>query len=220
MEPILPDVIRFSGPCTKKKLGHSFLLLRKEGNILVACHSGPRSPEELDEVERLGGIDSQWVCHQHDVNRDGLHEALYARFGCKLHHHYRDETGVHKRTQCPVEHFGDEGLGYGADFEAHYYPSCMDGHSIYRWRHGGNCFLFTSHSFYLRDNEWDLFVPEGPKKRRDLMRPQLPKIAKLRVDYVLPGYTEAEAEGDAFYKLTRETRQALKSTLTEVMKGY
>ena len=119
IERILPSLIRFTGHSTKKQIGHSFLLLRDEGNVLVASQSGPRSFEEIDEVRRLGGIASQWVCYQHDVNRDGLHEELYANFGCKLHHHIRDEKGVRKRTSCPVEHFRDDGLKYAPDFEAH-----------------------------------------------------------------------------------------------------
>lgn len=220
MERILPNVIRFSGPYTKKELGHSYLLLRDEGNVLVACHSGPRSPGELEEVEQLGGIASQWVCHQHDVNRHGLHEELYARFGCKLHHQFRDEKGVRKRTACPVEHFGDDGLTCGTDFEAHYYPSCMDGHSIYRWRSGGKYLLFTSHSFLLRGDEWQLHVPAAPKLRRDLMRPQLPKVAKLRIDYVLPGYSGSEVDGDGYYKLNGRTRRSLKEAFGKKIEGY
>ena len=69
MEQVLQKVYRFSGPYTKKKTAHSYLLLRDEGNLFVACHHGPRSEEELAEVEALGGIGSQWVCHQHDVKR-------------------------------------------------------------------------------------------------------------------------------------------------------
>ena len=220
MEQILRQVIRFTGPFTKKELGHSYLLLRDEGNILVACHSGPESPEELDEVEKLGGISSQWVCHQHDVNRNGLHERLHDRFGCSLHHHERDRSGVSKRTTCPVDPFGDDGANVGSDFEAHYYPACMDGHSIYRWNMGGKYLLITAHSFYLRDGEWNLFVPEGPRLRRELMRPQLPKIAKLKVDFVMPGYSAVSDEGETFYKLNRETRAKLKARLQEIMEIY
>lgn len=220
MDHILPNVIRFSGPYTKKELGHSFLLLRDAGNVFVACHSDPRSPEELEQIEQLGGIDSQWVCHQHDVSRDGLHEQLHETFGCKLHYHFRDEKGVQKRTSCPVEHFGDDGLTYSEDFEAHYYPSCMDGHTLYRWQHNGHYLLFTSHSFRLSADQWQLFVPLGPAKRRELMRPQLPKVARLRVDYVLPGYSANEEAGEGFYRLNNKTRRSLKSAFREKMEGY
>ena len=128
--------------------------------------------------------------------------------------------GVSKRTSCPTEHFGDDGFKYGSDFEAHYYPSCMDGHSIYRWQTGGKYYLFTSHSFILHEDTWNLFVPLGPKKRRDLMRPQLPKVAKLRIDYVFPGYSGNEIEGDGFYKLTGKTRSSLKAAFRQKMEGY
>jgi hypothetical protein len=76
MERILPDVYLFEGNSKKGESSHSYLLRRKEGNIFVCHHGGP-SPEDLKEIEKLGGIGSQWVCHQHDTNSDGLHERPY-----------------------------------------------------------------------------------------------------------------------------------------------
>ena len=111
MERIFADVYHFAGSPKQGEVSHTYLLRRKEGNLLVCHNSGP-STEDYAEIERLGGIDSQWVCHQHDVNRDGLHEDLYAKFGAKLNHHKR-EKGVRKRTDCPVELFSDEGAKHG-----------------------------------------------------------------------------------------------------------
>ncbi|NKB66185.1 MAG: hypothetical protein GKR89_03915 [Candidatus Latescibacteria bacterium] len=207
MERLFPNLYRVSTP-NKKETSHTYLLQRQAGNLLV-CHNGGPSAEDLDEIERLGGIDSQWVCHQHDVNRNGVHEDLYARFGCKLHHHRR-EKGVRKKTQCPVVPFGDEGLKQEPDFEALYYPSCMDGHSLFRWRHRDQYFLFTSHAFYLRENTWHISVPM-PSYRRDLLRPQFAQIAKLQVDYVLPGYTAPQE--DTFYRLNEQTKQSFSEAL-------
>ena len=189
-------------------------------------HSGPETSEDLQAVEQLGGIASQWVCHQHDVSKSGLHERLHDRFGCELHHHHRDETGVAKRTQCPVELFGDDGLAYAADFQAHYYPACMDGHSIYEWRREEVSHLFTSHSFALRDAKWHLDMPVGglnpgatTKRRRDLMRKQLPRVAKLQPDYILPGYSDVGAEVP-LYRLNARSRAVLKKTFDEIIAYY
>ena len=53
------------------------LLLRKEGNLMI-CHnkSGP-SEEEFERIEELGGVNSQWVSHHHDIITDDFYEGLH-----------------------------------------------------------------------------------------------------------------------------------------------
>jgi glyoxylase-like metal-dependent hydrolase (beta-lactamase superfamily II) len=207
MERIFPNLYRISS-APKEEVRHTYLLTRADGNLLV-CHSGGPTDTELNEIEALGGIDSQWVCHQHDVNRDGLHENLHRRFGCELHHHRR-EKGVRKKTECPVVQFDDDGLTLGSDFEALYYPSCTDGHTVYRWKSQDTYFLFTSHAFYYRKGEWELGVPM-PSKRRALLRPQLAALADVHVDYVLPGYTAPDE--DVQYQLDDTMRASFQKAL-------
>ena len=207
MERIFANLYRLGGAPDKRGTSHTYLLVRKEGNLLVCNRSGP-SARDIAEIERLGGIDSQWISHHHDANRDGLHEDLCARFGCKLHHHSADRSGVRQKTKCPYVQFGDEGLEHGSDFEALFFPTCSAGHTVYRWRHRGKYFLFTSHALYTRENKWNLqFNPH----RVTLWRSQLSKLAKLRVDYVFPGYT-AQGE-DGFYRLNDQMRKSLSSAL-------
>ena len=204
MERIFANLYRFGGGPDKRGTSHTYLLVRKEGNLLVCHRSGP-STEEFSEIEGLGGIDSQWICHAHDTNRDGLHEDLYSQFGCKLHHHRADRSSVRQKTKCPYVSFGDEGLEHGSDFEALYFPTCTAGCSVYRWRHRGKYYLFTSHALYLRDNKWALqFNPH----RMTHWRPQL---GKLRVDYVFPGYTSRGEDG--FYRLNDQRRKSLSRAL-------
>ena len=155
MERIFANLYRCGGAPNKRGMSHTYLLVRKEGNLLVCHQSGP-SKMEMGEIEKLGGIDSQWICHFHDTLLDGLHEKLHKRFGCMLHHNSIDRKGVRKKTKCPSVPFEDEGCQYGSDFEALHFPTCTAGHSVYRWRHRGKYYLFTSHAIYMRDNKWDL----------------------------------------------------------------
>lgn len=205
MERIFANLYRFSAVANKKRniMSHSYLLLRKEGNVMI-CHtkSGPPK-EEFEAIEKLGGVGSQWVSHHHDIVKDGFHEALNARFGCELHYHRADRAGVRGKTKCPFEQFDDEGVEYGTDFEALYLPTCSVGHAVYRWRCRGKYYLFTSHAVYLRNGEWDLRFND---RRSELWRPHLGNLEKLRVDYVFPGYTEEGDDGE-FYRLTDNDRK-------------
>jgi hypothetical protein len=207
MEKLFANLYRFSAIANKSRniRSHSYLLLRKEGNLMI-CHtkSGPPA-EEFDQIEALGGVSSQWVSHHHDIVAGSFHEDLHARFGCELYYHKADRAGVRGKTKCQSVQFEDDGLGYASDFEALYLPTCSVGHSVYRWRCRGKYYLFTSHALSMKKNKWDLhFNP----RRVDLWRPHLPGIARLHVDYVFPGYTEEDEDGD-YYTLSDQNRKSL-----------
>lgn len=62
----------------------------------------------------------------------------------------------------------------------------------------------------MREGEWHVHFPY-PSRRQDLLRPQMAKLAKLRLDYVLPGYNTAdEAE---YYRLDDGMKKSLSLTL-------
>ena len=212
MERIFANLYRCSSAANKKQITHTYFLQRGEGNLLI-CHQTAPSLEDIAEIDELGGIGSQWVCHQHDLVRDGLHEDLYARFGCMLYHHRADAKGVRKKTKCPEVQYGDDGLEHGSDFEALYFPCCSDGFTVYRWRHRGKYFLISSHALGMHDGKWEVHFPY-PTYRKDLLRPQIAKLAKLRVDYVLPGYTAPD--GDEYYRLNDRTRKSFSERLKEL----
>jgi len=209
MERVFANLYRI-GALNRRGTSYTYLLVRKDGNLLIA-HQSPPSTNDIGEIEKLGGVDSQWICHQHDALTDGVHEDLHTRFGCVLHHHSRDRPAVRKKTKCPTEQHGDEGLQYGSDFEVMYWPTCTSGHCIFRWHSRGKYYLFTSHAIYARDQDWDL---QCNKRRLDDLRPQLSKLAKSRVDYVFPGYSSTEERG--FYKLNDEARRSLANAMKAV----
>lgn len=213
MERIYANLYRIGGTPNSRGLSYSYLLQRKAGNLLVCHQSGP-TDEDLAEIEALGGIDSQWICHQHDALKGGQHEALHERFGCLLHHHETDRKPLRRKTKCPTEQFGDDELPFAPDFEAIFLPTCTAGHSIFRWRNRGKYYLFTSHAIYRHGDEWDLtFNP----RIDELWRPQLKRLAGLRVDFVFPGYVAVD--DDAFYRLDAPSQKAFARALTDKAKA-
>ena len=93
MERIFANLYRCGSTPNKRGMSHSYLLVRKEGNLLVCHQSGPGAAD-MKEIKKLGGIDGQFICHNHDTLRNGLHEELHAKFGCELHHHLGEKKAV------------------------------------------------------------------------------------------------------------------------------
>jgi glyoxylase-like metal-dependent hydrolase (beta-lactamase superfamily II) len=160
----------------------------------------------------MGGLESQWVCHSHDLIRGSLHQDLHDRFGCPLHYHKIDRPRVRKKTKCPSVEFEGDGTQHGSDFEALFLPTCTAGHSIYRWRSRGKYFLFTSHAIYQRDSAWNLQFNQSHIADWS----QLATLAKFRVDYVFPGYTAVD-EAD-FYRLDDRARKSFSRALRAKLK--
>ena len=81
MERVVSNLYRIGGEPDKGVQSHSYLLVRKTGNLFI-CHQSVPTPEDVKEIKQLGGIASQWVCHHHDANRKGRHDGLFKTFGC------------------------------------------------------------------------------------------------------------------------------------------
>lgn len=206
MEKVFQNLYRAGNALNRRGQSHSYLLVRKEGNILIGHQSGP-TPAEIREIKKLGGIDYQFICHNHDTLREGMHEKLHAKFGCELYHHLCERKAVRRKTKCAQSLFDDDGMALGSDFEAHYFPACTEGHSVYRWRSRGKYFLFTSHSMYIHDNQWDIHCR---------IRPKVADVAKLQVDYVFPGYTGLE--DPAFYRLDDKLKRSFGRSIRKKLK--
>ena len=78
----------------------------------------------------------------------------------------------------------------------------------------GRFFLFTSHALFVRDHKWDFgFNPHRAKQ----WGPKIDKLAKLRMDYVFPGYTGPDEE--VFYRLDDPLRKSLPKALRAKLKS-
>ena len=215
MEKILPNLYRFSlGPIGKKGTFHTYLLVRKQGNILI-CHSNRGSTvlDHLDEIERLGGIDRQFVAHYHDAKRGDLHQVLYDRFGCKLSYHEAERKTIRTKTKCPEEEFGNDGLKLGSDFEAIYFPGHTVGMSIFRWKHRGKYHLFPSHVIRQGGGRWSINLDPAPNKN---LQAQFKELPNLQVDFSFPGSTDGI--GEEFHRCTDATRTSFRKAMKDRLK--
>lgn len=213
MERIFANLYRFSlDPFGKARTKpSSYLLVRKQGNILIChCQRGSSIVDHMDDVEALGGIDRQFVAHYHDAKRGDLHDILYDRFGCRLCYHEAERKTIRGKTKCPEEEFGDEGLKLGSDFEAFYFPGHTIGMSIFRWKYRGKYALFPSHVINLDQGNWRISLhPEMAPHAKG----HLANLAKLHIDYVFPGRVNAGEED--FHTCTEKTRKSFRRAMKE-----
>jgi hypothetical protein len=191
MERVFANLYRVDGR-NSRGVSHTYFLKRKSGNALVS-HQAPLGAADLDDIEAMGGLDSQWVCHSHDLMKREIHQALCDRFGANLHYHKVDRPRVRKKTKCPSVEYEGDGTRHGDDFEAHFLPTCTAGHSIYRWKCRGKYYLFTSHAIYYRSGHWELGFNET---HRETWATQLANLGRLQAE----GQALARPAGD---RLTR-----------------
>ena len=202
MKKLFPGVYRFS--VGKRGRSHSYLLVRKQGNILIChAHRGSSVVDFLDEVAGLGGIAHQFVCEGADTAPGELHEQLYERFGCTLNCHEGDRKKVAKKTECPISEFGDEGLAIGRDFRA-----INIGHTVFHWRNKSRHFLFPGHAVELHDDEWGIHMHPVSE-----LVSSLSTLADLPVDFLLPGRTSPREE--EYHTFTDRDRRDYRRVLRE-----
>jgi len=152
--------------------------------LICQAKAGTNILDYADEIDKLGGIDTQFVAHFHDAKRGDLHEAIHDRFGAKLCYHSGERQGVNSKTKCPEIMSDNEGLKLGKDFEAHYFPGHTPGMTVFSWKHRGKRFLFPSHVVRLAGKEWEVsFKPQ----RTPELKSQFAELAKMDVDVLVRG---------------------------------
>ena len=211
MERVFSNLYRFDFPHRRKDRGisHTYLLVRKQGNLLVChCNNGSSVVDYYDEIEKLGGIGLQLVPHFHDAKRGDLHQQLFDRFGCELCYHEAERPGMRTKTKCPARMFGDEGLKLGLDLEAFFFPGHTPGMSIFRWKHRAKPFLFPSHVIGLHDGEWGVsFAPHIAPRQKG----RFTELAKTGVDYWARGNSTDGT--DTVHRLSDSEKKALQRIL-------
>lgn len=213
MERIFANLYRFVDEPFHKGKKYSYLLLRKQGNLMLCHFKRPCSvTEHFDEIERLGGVHAQFVTHNHEST--SIHDQFHARFGCKLYYHKAERAAVRRKSKCASEVFGDDGLQLDTDFQAVFFPGDTPGTTIYRWRYRGKHLWFTGHVANLVDGDWRIRLKPNSKPQ---LRSQFAELPKLPVDYVFPCRTHYGLE--EFYRLTDETRKSFRKTLKGILKA-
>ena len=202
MEQIFPNLYRIAREGNKGR-SFAYFIKRRQGNLLLTAGNGTVH-EHFAEIEKLGGVQMQFINHNHDIGAE-LHETIHLRFGAKLYHHELENKKVARKTQCPSEAYGDQGLQVGKDFEAIYFPSCGEGLSLFRWENRGQSFLFTSHVIKMAGGSWQIGL-NLTKMSKGSQPKQFAEIAKLPIDYILPNVCQYGQETyHTFNDITRKS---------------
>ena len=201
---IFANLYRIDSHLRKKsgKVSYSYLLVRKQGNLLI-CNQQSLVDGCLEEIDALGGIDTQLIARYTDSKRGDYHDMLHRRFGCKLCYHEAERSMTRTKTKCPAVTFGDDGLEIGADFKAHLFSNHhRSGACLFSWRYRGKNYLFSGGGAKPGDDEWDMhFDPELWPEKRALFG----ELLKLKLDYMLPDSSAAGEED--IHRFTEKTRR-------------
>ena len=204
MERVFPNLYRFTEEPYHRGRKYHYLIVRKDGNLLIPT-AGASLSKYFAEIEKLGGISKQLICHWHDAKGEHINE-VSRYFGAKLYHHHADGPKLEEKvgTVCPIDEFGDEGLDMGTDFKAFYFPGNTPGHTIYHWESRGRYYLFTSHVVHLVEANWELWF--NPIKLRHLGPDQFKYLVDLPITHALPSVAKyGREEYHQFNDYTRKT---------------
>jgi glyoxylase-like metal-dependent hydrolase (beta-lactamase superfamily II) len=164
-----PDPISFAPTLGMR----AFLLRRDAGNLLI--YSAPSAAENVDAIERLGGVSRQYIAHWHEAPV-GEVEAVAAATGAPAFAHERDAE------RAALEPFPEGPVG--DDFELIPIPGHTPGSTAFLWDSGEHRVLFTGDSIYLRDGEWVAAVLDSSD--RDAYVESLERLRELDFDVLVP----------------------------------
>jgi glyoxylase-like metal-dependent hydrolase (beta-lactamase superfamily II) len=176
MDTILPNLHATApGPISfAPTLGmRAFLLRRAAGNLLI--YSAPTAADDVAAIERLGGVERQYIGHWHEAPV-GKVQTVAAAVGATAYAHERDAA------RAALEPFPEGPVG--DDFELIPIPGHTPGSTAFLWDSGEHRVLFTGDSIYLRDGEWIAAVLDSSD--RDAYVESLERLRELDYDVLVP----------------------------------
>jgi glyoxylase-like metal-dependent hydrolase (beta-lactamase superfamily II) len=201
LKRIFPNLYRFAGVGAMSRTW-SYLVVRKDGNLLLPGYVSAIT-DNLDEIEKLGGVELQFLTHFHDVVPE-IHDELHKRFGAKLCHHEAAGPKVRGKSKCPSEEFSNDGIRLGSDFESVNFPGHTPGHTVYRWRDRARTFLFSGHSMKLIFGRWELFFKSRKSDRFDDL---------CEADHLLPSSSSHGSE--EYHSFIEPTRASFREAVDQ-----
>jgi hypothetical protein len=157
---------------------HAYLLTRADGNVLLYGTSG--YPEDMDKIERLGGITRQYLSHRDEAGPGLL--VIKKRFGCKLCCHRLDAPAAD--AVCPVDVQFDARETHLGSLEIIPTPGHTPGSTCFLASSpSGRRYLFTGDSIFPDGPAWGTYVSRDQRKR---LRESLLLLRDLEPDFVMP----------------------------------
>lgn len=191
-------------PYLKGVVVRSFLLERKQGNVLI--YNAPGIAAAADEISALGRPDRLLVNH--------WHEAMYDApdIDVPIFVHEKDRA----KTTLPVAGSFSARERIGDDLEVIPTPGHTAGTTMFLWNSGEHRLLFPGDTIWVQGGEWKaVLLPEGD---RDAYLASLSLLLELDFDLLVPWGSE---EGQPYaYGATRdEARRKLAAIADRLRAG-
>lgn len=167
-----------------KWTNYSWLLVRDDGNYLVACAD---VSDCLDEIEKFGGVKRVLLTDIHFAA--AWHGKIANHFGASLVCHQSDAAKVKKRCKAAKnESIGAKTL-LEDDLLVVHTPGHADGGLCYFWTPGKERILFTGDFLCPTTGGWAVFCG---KAKRKTMAKSLSAVEELDVSRLCPGVCEGK----------------------------
>jgi len=159
--------------------GHSFLLLRKEGNVLIPRMGVATTiRREYDAIDSVGGIKIVFITDYHFGGASS--EALAARFGAAILSSIIEKPKLKKRGLTKLQTFPYKRQSLAQDLEIVPVPGHTSGGVSLLWKDGKYRYLFTGDFLYFDGRVW---IPGA--KSRSKIEDSLCLIKELEFDYLV-----------------------------------
>ena len=169
----------------------SFLLARKQGNLLV--YSVPTLPADAQAIEDLGGISRHYLNHWHEA-QFGC-DRIASTFKAPLVCHENERRSVSEACEV-AETFAERHM-LDDDFEVIPTSGHTSGATAFLWDSGQHRCLFTGDTIYLSDGDWIAAVLESSD--RGAYIESLERIRALEFDVLVAWLATG---GQPFHALT------------------
>ncbi len=181
--------------------GHSYLVVRSDGNLMV---DSPRFTRTLaDQLDELGGVAHVLLSHRDDV-ADA--ERWADRYGSRVWIHAADADAAPFATDITT---GDQSVADG--IVSIHTPGHTEGHVVY---HVDGRWLFTGDTLFWNQRRGELDVtPKQTWFSWDVLADSMDRIADLAVEWVFAGHGK-------WHHVGAETYAAQMSCLGPEMRAY
>jgi glyoxylase-like metal-dependent hydrolase (beta-lactamase superfamily II) len=193
-------------PFDRSLLLRPFVLQRDAGSLLIYSTDGLQG--QAAAVADMGGVVRQYLNH--------WHEAMFSseRLPVPLFVHEQDSAPTARRTHVDGTFSSPHALD--EDFQAIPIPGHTAGATAYLWQSGGDRFLFTGDSVYLRDGEWVAAVLASSDRQSYVQ--SLEAMRELDFDVLVPW---AATDGHPIYAQTdrSDARRRITAILERLHRG-
>jgi hypothetical protein len=168
----------------------AFLLQRESGNVLIYRSAGLE--QAVDEINDLGGIERQYLNHNHEASP--VNNWVAETFGAPLHVHAADAAEAQSVADVAATFTDHHVL---EDLEVIPIPGHTPGATVFLWNTGEHRILFTGDTIFFNRQNWSAAVLDEVSDRAQYLE-GLERLRSLDFDVIVPSITTGD---DPYYEV-------------------